>query len=87
VAADLAFRAACQRYAHGNGSSYAVAEAALAAIGHTRLVEILRETEKFTRSALEDRQNTGLQANIHDWVVHVTLLRETLAAVGAEPLA
>lgn len=38
---DAAFQAACQRYAHGNGSSGAIASAALSAVGATEMYDAL----------------------------------------------
>ncbi|KAB2918474.1 MAG: hypothetical protein F9K29_07860 [Hyphomicrobiaceae bacterium] len=86
VAADAAFQAACQRYAHANGSSYAIADAALKAIGHGALVGVLREAEKAWRRAISDPHNATLACNIQGSVVHLNRLREALAAHGAEPL-
>src|SRR3546814_14616200 len=42
AALDEQFQAACQRYAHGNGSSQAVAAAALRAAGASELLEALQ---------------------------------------------
>ncbi len=40
AALDADFQAACQRYAHGNGSSHAIAAAALQAVGASDLLEV-----------------------------------------------
>lgn len=42
AALDAHFQATCQRYAHGNGSSHAIAAAALLAVGAPELLEALQ---------------------------------------------
>jgi hypothetical protein len=44
IAANEAVQAACQRYAHGNGSSAAIVAAVLRAAGHEALLQGLRDT-------------------------------------------
>jgi hypothetical protein len=44
IAADEAVQAACQRYAHGNGSSAAIVSAVLQAAGHATLLQGLHDT-------------------------------------------
>ncbi|SSW67246.1 hypothetical protein AVE30378_02524 [Achromobacter veterisilvae] len=41
AALDAQFQAACQQYAHGNGSSHAIAAAALRAVAAPELLEAL----------------------------------------------
>lgn len=51
---DQAFQAACQRYAHGNGSSHAIAAAALRAAG---MSELLKELKQLAHGTLLDEVN------------------------------
>jgi hypothetical protein len=86
LANNEAFRTACQRYAMGAGSRFAIAEAALAAIGYQGLVRALQEAEKFSRAAISHGDNAALQANSHNCAIYMARLREALAGAGAEPL-
>lgn len=42
IVLDTQFQAACQRYAHGNGSSHAIATSALQAAAVSELLDALR---------------------------------------------
>jgi len=54
IALDDQFQAACQRYAHGNGSSHAIAAAAVRAISAPELLEALRAEQEW-----RDRERDG----------------------------
>ncbi|GAB1578636.1 hypothetical protein [Bordetella petrii] len=58
AALDEQFQAACQRYAHGNGSSQAIAAAALRAAGAPELLEALEKRAQvdtaYARLAMSD---------------------------------
>lgn len=53
IAIDESFQAACQRYARGNGSSHAIAGAAIRATAAPDLLEALVIAERFM-SGFED---------------------------------
>lgn len=86
VANNERFQAACQRYAHGNGSSYAIAQAALAAIEHDLVVKALQAAEQFSRAAIAHGDNVALQRNPHNCRTYLEQVRSALKAAGAEPL-
>lgn len=63
VAQDEAFQAACQRYAHGNGSSSGIAAAALRAYGAE---ELLAALEGYVEAVNEERERrTKHHAQMH----------------------
>jgi hypothetical protein len=72
---DETFQAACQRYAHGNGSSGGIAGAAIRASGTNELVEALTKAERFIAGFEGDELQEGIDALIAE-------IRAALAKAG-----
>lgn len=69
AALDEQFQAACQQYAHGNGSSQAIAAAALLAVGVPGLVEIVRLSIGNVRSLGPAGALAHVHAPYQEWLL------------------